>query len=209
MSVREFIIAPILGLQWAFTIAFCIGARRYWPDVDAAWFHYITPLFLAAHALWFGWPSVMQSIKYHDQVIRNRRAHEAVTKKGDGGFETEKNLEAAGHFDPDMGVPVGKLNGRPVFASFTHALVTAPAGTGKSISATIPALAHGFRIPGRKKGTSACASVIATDLKRELKATTARLRGEIHGQRVIVLDPSDPLSGSYNALDLIKDCLHE
>jgi type IV secretion system protein VirD4 len=206
--IREFILAPVLGLQVAATVIFSLGVRRYWPGPGAAWFSYVTPLFLAAHALWFGWPALMQVIKYHLQVIRGRRAHKAATRQGDGGFETEKNLEAAGHFNPNTGVPVGKLNGRPVFAQPTHFLVNAPAGTQKTVAAVIPALAHGFRIPGKNKNESTCASVIVADLKRELKAMTARLRAEVHGQRVIILDPSDPLSGSYNALDLVKDCLH-
>lgn len=205
--IREFLAAPKIGLQVAGTLILGYGAAQFWPDAEAAWFHYaVSTLFIAAGA-WIGGPGLLQIIKYHDQLRRQRKAKEAERGERDGAFETEDGIESAGYFDANQGVPVGKFNGRVVFFPFTHALVIAPAGSGKTISATIPALAHGFRIKGPGKNRSRAASVFVTDLKRELKAMCARLRREVHGQHVRVLDPTDPLTDSYNILDPVRHAL--
>ncbi|MEJ0038757.1 MAG: type IV secretory system conjugative DNA transfer family protein [Gammaproteobacteria bacterium] len=205
--IREFLTAPKIGLQVAATTILAYGAARFWPDADAAWFHYAVPsLFIAAGA-WIGGPGLLQIIKYHDQLRRQRKAKEAERGERDAAFETEEGIERAGYFDPNQGVPVGKLNGRIIFFPFTHALVIAPAGSGKTISASIPALAHGYRVRGKGKNESRATSVFVTDLKRELKAMCARLRREMHGQNVRVLDPTDPLTDSYNLLDPIRHAL--
>lgn len=206
--MRELLVAPKIGLQVAATLLLAVGGWHFWPENGSAWFHYILSALFVAAALWVGIPGLLQVIKYHVQIKRKRLAKEAERGERDAGFETEENLEAAGCFDPNGGVPVGLYNGRPLFAHFTHALVNAPAGTQKTVAAVIPALAHGYRIPGKCKGESTCASAIILDLKRELRAMLARLRKEVHGQRVIFLDPSDPLTDSYNPLDLIVACLH-
>lgn len=57
------------------------------------------------------------------------------------------------------------------------------------------------------KRESTAASAVIIDLKRELRAMTTRARTELHGQQCIVLDPADAGGDSYNALDLVMDCL--
>lgn len=206
--IRELLIAPRIGLQVAATSILAYGAWWCWPPSGSSWFHYLVAGFLIAGGFWLGVPALLQIVKYHAQIRRKRFAREAQQGSGDAGFETEAGLEAAGCFDPNGGVPVGLINGRPIFAHFTHALVNAPAGTQKTVAAVIPALAHGYRIPGKRKGESTCASAVILDLKRELCTMTARLRKEVHGQRVIFLDPADLGTHAYNPLDLIIDCLH-
>jgi type IV secretion system protein VirD4 len=206
--IRELLIAPRIGLQVAATSILAYGAWHFYPPSGSAWFSYIVASLLTSGGFWLGIPALLQVIKYHAQVRRKRLAKQAQQGSGDASFETEAGLEAAGCFDPNGGVPVGLINGRPIFARFTHALVNAPAGTQKTVAAVIPALAHGYRIPGKRKGESTCASAVILDLKRELREMTARVRKEVHGQRVIFLDPADPATGAYNPLDLIVDCLH-
>lgn len=149
--MRELVVSPLLGLKVAGTVAFVCGVHRYWPDADAWRIQYVTPLLLAGTATLLGIPTVGHVIKYHIQVRRKRLSKKPKPSVSDGGWATEEELEAAGCFDPNNGVPVGKLNGRPIFAQPTHWLVNAPAGTGKSISAVIPVLCHGYRIPGKNK----------------------------------------------------------
>lgn len=206
--IRELLVSPKIGLQVAATFVLALGINRYWPDAGSGWHRFITPFILLGAAIWIGILALGQIVKYHVQVRRQRLAKDAKRVSSDGGFETEENLEADGRFDPNGGVPVGTLNGRPIFAQPTHWLVNAPAGTQKTVAAVIPALVHGYRVSGKRKGQSKAASVIVLDLKRELKAMTARLREKVHGQFVFVLDPADPASDSYNPLDLVIDCLH-
>ena len=175
--MREFLVAPRIGLQVAVTLALGYGAYRLWPDDGAAWYHYIGSAIFIGGTLYFGIPATLQVIKYHVQVRRKRKARHAEKNPRDACFATEKEIEAAGLFNPNNGgVPVGLINGRPFFYPFTHALCNAPAGTSKTIACVLPAIVHGYRIPGKNKNESHAASAIILDLKRELKAMTKRSR---------------------------------
>ena len=206
--MREILVSPTLGLKVFVTLALGHFAYRLWPAPDAAWYRYSGSALFLGGMVYFGFPALLQVIKYHAQLKRKRLAREAERGERDAGFETEENIEKAGYFDPNAGIPVGILNGRIIFFPYTHLLLVAPAGSGKSIGAVLPALAHGYRIRGKGKHESHAASSIVLDLKRELRPMTERLRREVHGQRIVVLDPADPLTDSCNLLDPVLDCLH-
>lgn len=148
--MREFLIAPKLGLQMAVTILMLHGAVLIAPALEAPWYAYLGSLALICVAVWMGGPAVLQIIKYHMQLRRKRQSRRPAPGVGDAGFETEEAMERAGLFDPNNGgVPIGKINGRPFFYDFTHALVNAPAGTQKTVAAVIPSIVHGYRVPGK------------------------------------------------------------
>lgn len=110
-------------------------------------------------------------------------------------------------FNPNIGVPVGILQGRPLFCDYTHALTIAPAGSGKGVSGSIPELVHGYGYVD-KQGCYQTTSVIATDFKSELSETTSRCRRELHQQEVLYLNPDDVGglgSVRFNPLQFVLD----
>lgn len=207
--MRLLLSAPRIGAQIAFAIAFAWGCFMLWPDkVHAQWWQYALSGLCGYISLIMAGRAFLQIVHYHHQeTLDIRSKHPPVSYRG-ARFATERDVRAKGMFDPNNGIPIGQFNGRPIFYKFTHGLSLAPAGTGKTVSLALPALAHGYR--NRKhRFPSGSFSVICIDLKRELLPMTKRLRGHPrgHGHRVIIIDPSDPESNSYNSLDLVRDAL--
>jgi type IV secretion system protein VirD4 len=172
---------PILA---ELTAAFC--AYRSWKNITESW-----PLWLHG--------------RY--QYLLLKAAETPSEKFGKAGFASEKDIETAGLFDPNNGVPIGCFNGRPMFYSFTHALCVAPAGSGKSISIALPSKLHGYRVSD-KAGHSEAASVVVTDIKGEIAAMTARMSETQHKHKVFYLNP-DELFGfpnsCFNPLQMVID----
>lgn len=142
----EFISSPRTGAQAAAVVIIIYWMVRSWPqEGDSSTY---VPLFVAGFfLLGLGFNTAKRIIEYHIQVGRRRAARNKHRNPDDARFATEADLEAIGAFDPNNGIPVGKINGRPFFFPFTHALVVAPAGTQKTVAAVVPAMTHGYRVP--------------------------------------------------------------
>ncbi len=177
-------------------------------------FHWIVYVYLAVSIILLvgrmkaTWPAYQ--FGKHQALLRYKQ--EVPTgNHGSAGFANEAEMEGAGLFDPNNGIPIGFFNGRPLFYRPIHALCVAPAGSGKGISIAIPAKAHSYRIP-LGNGTSEAASTVVTDLKGELAAMTAKLSTKQHGHKVYYLNP-DNLYGlgnvKFNPLQMIvNDIAH-
>ena len=161
----------------------------------------------------FAWQAFKIAIRLwlymRHQISLKLKAENTTDNFGKAGWATEVELEAAGLFDPNNGIPIGSYNKRPLFYTPTHALAVCPAGSGKTVSIAIPTICHGMRKPNSDNGSEAVSKVI-TDLKGELAAQTHRLNSEQHGQKVYFLNP-DGLFGlpshRVNPLQTIIDDL--
>lgn len=205
--MRELLIAPRLGFQVAVLIGLLYAGYWFWPGSYAQWFFYIPPGLIGIIAVRRSYPALLELLKYHDQASRKHHSRNPRPNPDDARFATEQEMEKAGLFDPNLGVPVGIINGRPFFFPFTHSFLVAPAGSAKTVAAAQPALIHGYRVPGNRKGRSTPASAIVLDLKRELSAMGRRARSGLHHQKVIVLDPAAEDTAAYNFVDLVIDAV--
>lgn len=152
------------------------------------------------------WPLFLHG---HYQYLLQKAAETPSDKFGKAGFATEQQLEAAGLFDPNNGVPIGSFDSRPMFYPFTHALCVAPAGSGKSVSIALPSKLHGYRVSSTK-GQSEAASVVVTDIKGEIAAMTARMSAAQLGHKVFYLNPDDMFgypNSCFNPLQMVIDDL--
>ena len=99
----------------------------------------------------------------------------APARRSSVGFLTQAAEEAMPH-DPLL------------YQADGHLMTVAPTGAGKGVGVIIPNL---LTYPG---------SVIAIDIKGELSQVTARRRREM-GQKVVILDPFNQVSGTEDALN--------
>lgn len=111
------------------------------------------------------------------QAERRNAAEQTSGLYGEARFATAEDCEAAGLFDPN-GLYVGMMDGEPLFYDGSaHVLNVAPARSGKGIGGVIPNLLH-YR-----------GSVLVSDPKGELSATTGSHRRDRFGQKTVVFKP--------------------
>lgn len=97
-------------------------------------------------------------------------------------------------FKAEKGLILGEYHGkRLIDNSNTHAMITAPTGSGKSVSMAMPTLLDGY--------DSSC---IIADLKGDLYKLSAGYRQKGMNNKCFFLDFSDYGSCSYNPLSIIK-----
>lgn len=97
------------------------------------------------------------------------------------------------NFKAENGLILGEYLGKPLIEnSSTHALITAPTGSGKGVSIGVPTLLN---------HDSSC---IIADLKGDLYKLTAGYRQKGLDNKCFFLDFSDYNSCSYNPLSIIK-----
>ncbi len=193
----------------SFSLISLIFAYLFWQnrfEHIGVWFFFIFFLVIAFQLFFRG---IKHWMIMHHQTILKAKSARVTDNFGRSGWATEEQLEKAGLFNPNNGIPIGMHNGRPLFYSPTHALAVCPAGTGKTISIAIPSLCHGFRV---KTGNniSDIASKIITDLKGELAAQTMRVTTDLHGQKSFFLNPDGMFglpSHRINPLQTIIDDL--
>ena len=187
---------------WGLSASSCIYYREQLPLIAE-----LTAVFSA----YFCWKKTTESwplwLNGRYQYLLQKVAETPSDKFGKAGFATEAQLEAAGLFNPNNGVPIGCFNARPMFYAFTHALCVAPAGSGKSISIALPSKLHGYRVSETAEQSEA-ASVVVTDIKGELAAMTARMSSEQHNHKVFYLNPDKQFgftNSCFNPLQMVID----
>ncbi len=173
---------------FSFSLIFLIIAAVFWQNRYehlGVWFFSI---FFLVMAFQLFIKAIKQWMVMNYQKSLRLRAEKVTDNFGRAGWATEKELDKAGLFNPNNGIPIGVYNGRPLFYSPIHALAVCPAGSGKTISIAIPSRCHGFRVnAGNNK--SEIASCVIADLKGELAAQTKRVTTDLHGQEIFFLNP--------------------
>lgn len=199
----------IITMSFSLSLSFLIIAAMFWQNRNehiGVWLFFIVFMLLFIKLLFRGLKHLM--IMRHQKVLK-AKSQTVTDNFGKAGWAKEKEIEKAGLFNPNNGIPIGLFNGRPMFYSPTHALAVCPAGSGKTISIAIPSRCHGFRIQ-TGENTSDIASCVIADLKGELALQTKRVTTELHGQDAFFLNP-DKLFGlpshRINPLQIIIDDL--
>ncbi len=136
---------------------------------------------------------------FYNYLLR-RAAYAPSLLKGSAAWAGSKEIKAAGLYDP-TGMFLGcDLNGKPLFfEGETHGLTLAPAGSGKTVSLTIPALCHVQH------------SIVAFDFKGTVACMTKELRITQHQQDVHCVNPAHlfteklGIPARYNPMQILLD----
>jgi type IV secretion system protein VirD4 len=180
-----------LGFQWRLGPAWfdVAGAPIYLPFAFFWWWYrydaYAARIFMegATIAASGGLASIALAIGM--SVWRAREA-KTITTYGSARWATRKEVRGAGLLHPD-GVVIGRLGGDYLrHDGPEHVLCFAPTRSGKGVGLVIPTL---LTWPG---------SAIVHDIKGENWQLTAGWRA--HFGRVLLFDPTNPLSAAYNPL---------
>ncbi len=129
-----------------------------------------------------------------------REALKDNERNGSASWATREDLKKAGLYQTD-GLFLGcEETGHPLFFDGeTHGLTQAPAGLGKSISFSVPALCH-VPLP-----------IVVTDFKGTLAVMTKSIREKQYGQEVFCVNPSKLFPkqlgapARYNPLQILID----
>ncbi len=160
----------------------------------------LIPYLLGFVALVIGFQALSLSLIRLRNIVMRRDAMAATTQRGSASWATSKDLKRAGLYNTS-GVFLGcDTDGRPLFFDGEiHGLTLAPAGSGKTIAFSIPALCHS-PLP-----------VIVSDFKGTLAVMTKSLREKQHQQEVFCVNPAhlytDHLGtpARFNPLQILLD----
>lgn len=158
------------------------------------------PYLLGFVALAIGFQALSLSLVRLRNILMRRDAMEATTQRGSASWATSKELKRAGLYNTS-GVFLGcDTGGRPLFFDGEiHGLTLAPAGSGKTIAFSVPALCHSS-LP-----------IIVSDFKGTLAVMTKSLREKQHRQQVFSVNPAhlytDQLGtpARFNPLQILLD----
>ena len=172
-------------------------------------FHWITYVYLFVGVLMLikNLKSTWTAYEYGKYQAQLRYQSETPSDiHGNTVYATFEQKKAANLYDPNNGIPIGIDEHGPLFYRPIHALMIAPAGSGKSLVIG-GILAHGYRVPDGK-GNSKPASMVIPEIKGEHGAMTSNLCAKKHDQKVFFLNPDnlyDLGSTSFNPLHGIID----
>lgn len=151
-------------------------------------------------SLVIGFQALSLSLIRLRNIVMRRDAMAATTQRGSASWATKKDLKRAGLYETS-GVFLGcDTEGRPLFFDGEiHGLTLAPAGSGKTIAFSVPALCHS-PLP-----------MIVSDFKGTLAVMTKSVREKQHRQEVFCVNPAhlyaDHLGtpARYNPLQILLD----
>lgn len=160
----------------------------------------ILPYVLGILALSLGFKAIGLTLMRLQNLLIRREAMAKTTQRGSASWASSKDLIRAGLYDTS-GVFLGcDTKGRPLFFDGEiHGLTLAPAGSGKTIAFSVPALCHNS-LP-----------TIVSDFKGTLAVMTKSLREQQHRQQVFCVNPAhlylDHLGrpARYNPLQILLD----
>lgn len=160
----------------------------------------VLPYGLGFLALVIGFQALSLSLVRVRNILMRNEAMGPTTQRGSASWATRKDLKRAGLYDTS-GVFLGTdTQGRPLFFDGEiHGLTLAPAGSGKTIAFSIPALCHSS-LP-----------MIVSDFKGTLAVMTKLVREKQHHQDVFCVNPAhlyaDHLGAParYNPLQILLD----
>lgn len=138
-------------------------------------------------------------VRLNNFLVR-REALVPTTQKGSASWASAKDMKRRGLYDT-QGLFLGcDTTGRPVFfAGETHGLTLAPAGSGKTVAFSVPALCHS-PLP-----------IIVSDLKGTLAVMTHALRKKHHKQDIFCCNPAHlyteqlGIPARYNPMQILLD----
>lgn len=138
-------------------------------------------------------------VRLHNFLVR-REAMIATTQKGSASWASANDIKQAGLYKTP-GLFLGcDTRGRPLFFDGEiHGLTLAPAGSGKTIAFSIPALCHS-PLP-----------IIVSDFKGTLSVMTHALRKKYHKQEVFCVNPAHlymeqlGIPARYNPVQILLD----
>ncbi|MCA9466307.1 MAG: type IV secretory system conjugative DNA transfer family protein, partial [Nitrospira sp.] len=188
---------PSLFLVIVLTGLFAWVAWKSWALQQA--FPFI-PYILSFVTLAGGLKVISLSMVRLNNFLLRRDALRRSERKGSAAWATKKDLKQVGLYDTD-GVFLGcDLGGHPIFFDGEcHGLTLAPAGSGKTIAFSVPALCHS-PLP-----------MIVSDFKGTLAVMTADIRRKKHKQEVFCVNPAhlytDKLGtpARYNPVQILID----
>lgn len=160
----------------------------------------VVPYGLGLVALVVGFKALSLSLIRLRNILIRQDAMAATTQRGSASWATKKDLKRAGLYD-SSGVFLGcDTEGRPLFFDGEiHGLTLAPAGSGKTIAFSVPALCHSS-LP-----------MIVSDFKGTLAVMTKSVREKQHRQEVFCVNPAHLYSNllgtpaRYNPLQILLD----
>lgn len=138
-------------------------------------------------------------VRLNNFLIR-REAMRASIQKGSASWARTKDIKRAGLYDP-RGLFLGcDTGGRPLFFDGEiHGLTLAPAGSGKTIAFSVPALCH------------SALPIIVSDFKGTLSVMSKSLRKKQHKQEVYCVNPAHlyteklGIPARYNPMQILLD----
>ncbi|MGQ0556014.1 MAG: type IV secretory system conjugative DNA transfer family protein [Nitrospiraceae bacterium] len=160
----------------------------------------ILPYVLGILALSLGFRATGLTLMRLQNLLIRREAMAKTTQRGSASWASTKDLKHAGLYDTS-GVFLGcDTKGRPLFFDGEiHGLTLAPAGSGKTIAFSVPALCHSS-LP-----------TIVSDFKGTLAVMTKSLREKQHRQQVFCVNPAHlymdhlGIPARYNPLQILLD----
>lgn len=160
----------------------------------------VIPYVLGFVALVLGFQALSLSLVRLRNILMRSDAMAATTQRGSASWATSHDLKRAGLYNTS-GVFLGcDTDGRPLFFDGEiHGLTLAPAGSGKTIAFSIPALCHSS-LP-----------IIVSDFKGTLAVMTKPLREKQHHQKVFCVNPAHlyteqlGVPARYNPLQILLD----
>ncbi len=188
---------PSLFLVFALTSLFVWAAWKSWALQNA--FPFI-PYVLTFFALAGGFKALSLSIAQFYNHLIWRDALAQSEGKGSAAWATKKEIKQAGLHDT-KGVFLGcDLSGHPIyFDGECHGLTLAPAGSGKTVAFSVPALCH-LPLP-----------MIISEFKGTMAVMMANKRKKQHNQNEFFVNPahlySDKLGkpARYNPVQILID----
>lgn len=169
---------------------------RYWWETDQAYI----PICLGFFAVAGGLRTISLSFSTFYNHLLRRAAHKSSSLKGSAHWATGEDIEAAGLHEPEGMFLGSDLDGKPIFyEGETHGLTLAPAGSGKTVCLTIPALCH------------VGDPIVVFDFKGTVACMTKKLRITQHQQDVHCVNPAhlfeDRLGkpARYNPVQILID----
>lgn len=160
----------------------------------------LIPYILGFVALFIGFKALSLSLVRLRNIMIRSQAMTVTSNRGSAAWCSRQEIKRAGLYKTS-GVFLGcDTKGRPLFFDGeTHGLTLAPAGSGKTIAFSIPALCN-LSLP-----------MIVTDLKGTLAVMTKSIREKQHQQEVFCVNPAhlfaDHLGvpSRYNPLQILLD----
>lgn len=190
--------ASLLG-STILSAGFAYGAHYFWPgQYSPDWVKLLSGVLSLMSAL-HGIKAFSTLWKYLREFARFLRAIGGDTTHGTAGWLSEKEARRAGLHKRQKGSWFLGILGKSGlwFKTETTTLILGPAGSAKSSAVFMNMLA----------GNSE--SSIVLDIKREFQETTAKMRRDKFGHRIVIFDPVNQETDFFNPLDYICEFLEQ
>ncbi|OUS37248.1 hypothetical protein A9Q94_06505 [Rhodobacterales bacterium 56_14_T64] len=171
------------------------AAHYFWPGIYTEDWQRIVVGVLVFLSAQQGLKAFSAFWRYRQDLLRLLRAYGEDTSHGSAEWMTERQARKSGlHKRTEGSRFVGVVGSTAIWLyTETHSLILGPAGSAKSSAGFMNWLSDSDE------------SCIVVDTKREFQETTAEMRRDKFGHRIIILDPVSQATDFLNPLDHISE----